>query len=303
MHIKPGTWEANNTVCEPDALCDPAVLVSSTNPESHIRNRRLSPGSGSCGGGGGGGSCPVRIEQQLRQASPHAPEGNLNGTAHTHVFTYRRDRDRRGQPKGRAPRREVPRGAVRVVDRPPKQIQQERWVEDSLSLLKPPPAFPVQDSPAKLQPTISYASKVKSGAVGGVMEEGEGRPAIGVLLQNQWGLSFISEVPQASDGSTPPPAPIDPPQPTFGVETDNPTKESNHTARPSGEIPVPVTTSVSIGQCTEEAAKASSKPLVPCRSLREALRYHTIEWEATCKKQKEDPDKVVWYNNSLDQPT
>ncbi|XP_010885553.1 uncharacterized protein si:ch211-214j24.10 [Esox lucius] len=297
MHIKPGTWEAINTVCEPDALCDPAVLVSSTNPEAHIRNRRLSPGSGSCGGGGGG--CTARVEQPLRQASPQSLEGNLNGSAH--AFTYRRDRDRRGQHKGRGPRREGPRGTGRVADRPPKQSQKERWVEDSLSLLKPPPAFPVQDSPAKLQPTISYASKVKSGAVGGVLEEEEGRPAIGVLLQNQWGLSFISEVLQASEVSSPSAVPIDPPQPTFGGEMAKPTQEMEHTVQPSGEIPVLVATSFSMGQCGEEEAKLSGK-LLPCYGLREALQYHTTEWNATCNKQKQDPDRVVWYKNSLDQP-
>ncbi|KAJ8007300.1 hypothetical protein DPEC_G00116100 [Dallia pectoralis] len=295
MHIKPGTWEASNTVCEPDAMCDPAVLVSSTNPESHIRNRRLSPGSGSCGGGGGG--CPARAEQPPRQASPQALEVNLNGSAH--VFTYRRDR--RSQHKGRGPRREGPRGAGRVADRPPKQSQKERWVEDSLSLLKPPPAFPVQDSPAKLQPTISYASKVKSGAVGGVLEEDDGRPAIGVLLQNQWGLSFISEVLQASEGLSPRPVPAEPPQPTFGGETVYPTQEIENTVQPLDGIPAPVTTSIPNGQCREQEAKVNGN-LTPCYSLREALRYHTTEWNATCHKQKQDPGMVIWYNNSLDQP-
>ncbi|XP_070996749.1 uncharacterized protein [Oncorhynchus clarkii lewisi] len=298
MHIKTGTWEAN-TVCESDTLCDPAGLVSSTNPEAHIGNRRLSPGSGNCGGGGGG--CPTGVDQQPCQASPQALEGNLNGPAHVHAFTYRRDRDRRGQHKGRGPRREGPRGAGRVADRPPKQSQKERWVEDSLSLLKHPPAFPVQDSPAKLQPTISYASKVKSGAVGGVLEE-EGRPAIGVLLQNQWGLSFISEVLQATEGSVPSPAPIAAPQLTFGGETANPTQERHHTVQASGEIPVPVTTSISIDQYREEEAKINGKLLLTCHHLKEALHYHTIEWNVTCNKQKEDPNKVVWYKNSLDQP-
>lgn len=297
MHIKTGTWEAN-TVCESDTLCDPAGLVSSTNPEAHIGNRRLSPGSGNCGGGGG---CPTGVDQQPCQASPQALEANLNGSAHVHAFTYRRDRDRRGQHKGRGPRREGPRGAGRVADRPPKPSQKERWVEDSLSLLKHPPAFPVQDSPAKLQPTISYASKVKSGAVGGVLEE-EGRPAIGVLLQNQWGLSFISEVLQATEGSVPCPAPVAPPQLTFGGETANPTQERHHTVQASGEIPVPVTTSISIDQYREEEAKINGKLLLTCRHLKEALRYHTIEWNVTCNKQKEDPNKVVWYKNSLDQP-
>ena len=173
--------------CESDNLCDPAVLVSTTNPEPHIRNRRLSPGSGNCGGGGG---CSIAVDQQPRQTSPGATEGSLNGPTYAHAF--RRDRERRAQQhKGRGPRREGFRGTGRVADRPPKQSSKERWVENSLSLLKPPPAFPVQDSPAKLQPAVSYASKVKAGAASGALEDD--RPAIGVLLQNQWGLSFISE--------------------------------------------------------------------------------------------------------------
>lgn len=255
-------------VCQSDTLCDPAVLVSTANPEPHIRNRRLSPGSGNCGGGGGG-SCTAGVDQQPRQASPEAPEGNLNGP--THAFAFRRDRDRRGQHKGRGPRREGPKGAGRVADRPPKQSQKERWVEDSLSLFKPPPAFPVQDSPAKLQPAVSYASKVKSGAAGGVLEED--RPAIGVLLQNQWGLSFISEVLQATEGSGPRPVPAVPPQPTEEGESADSIQEMRHTVQP-GDMPVPVTTSISIGQCPE-TAESNGKLLLSYRHLVEALSYHT----------------------------
>jgi hypothetical protein len=116
---------------------------------------------------------------------------------------------------------------------------------------------------------------VKSGAVGGVLEE-EGRPAIGVLLQNQWGLSFISEVLQATEGSVPSPAPIAAPQLTFGGETANPTQERHHIVQASGEIPVPVTTSISIDQYREEEAKINGKLLLTCHHLKEALHYHTI---------------------------
>lgn len=293
MHIKTGTWEASNTVCESDTLCDPAALVSSTNPEPHIRNRRLSPGSGN---GGGGGGCAPRLDQQARQVSP---EGTPNGPTHAHAF--RRDRDRRSQQhKGRGPRREGPRGAGRVADRAPKQSPKSRWVEDSLSLLKPPPAFPVQDSPAKLQPAVSYASKVKAGAVGGALEED--RPAIGVLLQNQWGLSFISEALQATEGSGPRPVPTETPQPTVDSKPDNPTHKLNHTVQPDGEITIPAATSTPIGQCPEEEEERNGKLLLTCRHLVEALKYHNQEWTTIYNNQKEDPKKVVWLKNSLEQP-
>lgn len=284
-------------VCESNNLCDPAVLVSTTNPEPHIRNRRLSPGSGNCGGGGGGG-CAVGVDKQPRQASPGATEGNLNGPAHTHTFTFRRDRERRGhQHKGRGPRREGLRGAGRVADRPPRQNLKERWVEDSLSLLKPPPAFPVQDSPAKLQPAVSYASKVKAGAAGGALEED--RPAIGVLLQNQWGLSFISEVLQATEqGSGSNPAST---EPSVDSKPTNPTREILHTVQQRGETLAPAATSVSIGQCPDEE-ECNGKLLLSCRHLVEALKYHSQEWNTICNKRKQDPKKVAWFKNSLDHP-
>uniref|UniRef100_A0A668AGZ2 Uncharacterized protein n=1 Tax=Myripristis murdjan TaxID=586833 RepID=A0A668AGZ2_9TELE len=262
MHIKTGTWEASNTVCESDALCDPAVLVSATNSEPHIRNRRLSPGSGNCGGGGGGG-CITGGDQQPRQLSPGTPEGDLNGPAH--AFAFRREKERRGQHKGRGLRRESQKGVGRAGDRPPKANQKERWVEDSLSLLKPPPAFPVQDSPAKLQPAVSYASKVKAGAAGGGLEED--RPAIGVLLQNQWGLSFISEArPSAASGP--------PPQPTDAKESPGSQQEASCTFLPPQETPAPVATSVSLGP-RPEAEESNGKLLLSCRHLVEALNYHS----------------------------
>uniref|UniRef100_A0A8C4E3W9 Si:ch211-214j24.10 n=1 Tax=Dicentrarchus labrax TaxID=13489 RepID=A0A8C4E3W9_DICLA len=230
-HLKMQTIVVFNTVCESDTLCDPAVLVSATNSEPHIRNRRLSPGSGNCGGGGGGG-CISGGDQQPRQLSP---EGELIGAGHTHALTFRREKERRGQQhKGRSLRRESQKGVSRVSERPQKGIQKERWVEDSLSLLKPPPAFPVQDSPAKLQPAVSYASKVKAGAASGTLEED--RPAIGVLLQNQWGLSFISEPPEVT--------------------------------------PIPVATSI-IPTARPEVDESNGKLLLSCRHLVEALNYHS----------------------------
>ncbi|XP_071394280.1 FMR1-interacting protein NUFIP2 [Centroberyx affinis] len=287
MHIKTGTWEASNTVCESDPLCDPAVLVSATNSEPHIRNRRLSPGSGNCGGGGGGG-CITGGEQQPRQLSPGAPEGDPNGPAHAHGFTFRREKERRGQHKGRGLRRESQKGVGRANDRPPKANPKERWVEDSLSLLKPPPAFPVQDSPAKLQPAVSYASKVKAGAAGGALEED--RPAIGVLLQNQWGLSFISEARPAASA----------PPPTDAKESADPQQETSCTVQPPEEMPVPVASPVPLGP-RPEGDESNGKLLLSCRHLVEALNYHNREWNAICNKQK-DPKKVVWYKDTQEHP-
>ncbi|KAF0029501.1 hypothetical protein F2P81_018606 [Scophthalmus maximus] len=268
MHIKTGTWEASNTVCESDTLCDPAVLVSATNSEPHIRNRRLSPGSGNCGGGGGG--CISGGDQQPRQLSP---EGDLIGPVHTHGFTYRREKERKGQQhKGRSLRRESQKGVSRVSERPPKVNQKERWVEDSLSLLKPPPAFPVQDSPAKLQPAVSYASKVKAGAAGGALEED--RPLIGVLLQNQWGLSFISEA-----------RPVD----------------TVVTAQAPEQTPIPVTTSVN-PNTRPGVDESNGKLLLSCRHLVEALNYHNREWNSMCNRQKKDPKRIVWYKDAQEHP-
>ncbi|XP_067110908.1 uncharacterized protein si:ch211-214j24.10 [Osmerus mordax] len=294
MHIKTGTWAASNMACESDNLCDPAVLVSTTNPEPHIRNRRLSPGSGNCGGGGGGG-CTLAVDQQPRQTSPGATEGSLNGPTHAH--TFRRDRERRTQQhKGRGPRREGLRGAGRVADRPPKQSSKERWVENSLSLLRPPPAFPVQDSPAKLQPAVSYASKVKAGAAGGALEDD--RPAIGVLLQNQWGLSFISEVLQASEGSGCAPGPTELSEPSDDSE---PAEETLLTIQYGSDMLVPATNMITIGQCPDEE-EGNGNLLLSCRHLVEALKYHNQEWNTICNKRKQDQKKVVWFKNSLEHP-
>ncbi|XP_062339575.1 uncharacterized protein si:ch211-214j24.10 isoform X1 [Osmerus eperlanus] len=294
MDRKKGTWAASNMACESDNLCDPAVLVSTTNPEPHIRNRRLSPGSGNCGGGGGGG-CTLAVDQQPRQTSPGATEGSLNGPTHAH--TFRRDRERRTQQhKGRGPRREGLRGAGRVADRPPKQSSKERWVENSLSLLRPPPAFPVQDSPAKLQPAVSYASKVKAGAAGGALEDD--RPAIGVLLQNQWGLSFISEVLQASEGSGCAPGPTELSQPSDDSE---PAEETLLTIQYGSDMLVPATNMITIGQCPDEE-EGNGKLLLSCRHLVEALKYHNQEWNTICNKRKQDQKKVVWFKNSLEHP-
>lgn len=247
-------------MCESDTLCDPAVLVSANNPEPHIRNRRLSPGSGNCGGGGGG--CISAGELHSRQLSP---EGDLIGA--THGLSLRREKERKGpQHKGRSLRREGQKGGNRPSERQQRVNQKERWVEDSLSLLKPPPAFPVQDSPAKLQPAVSYASKVKAGAVAGVLEED--RPAIGMLLQNQWGLSFISEVP----GSRP-------------AAVDTPLAESAHTKDPETEQAAPAGTAQetpSPGLPTPtprpDTEENNGKLLLSCRHLVEALNYHNKGW-------------------------
>ncbi|XP_076578477.1 uncharacterized protein LOC143314984 [Chaetodon auriga] len=295
MHIKTGTWEANNTVCESDTLCDPAVLVSATNSEPHIRNRRLSPGSGNCGGGGGGG-CISGGDQQPRQLSP---EGDLIGPGYTHPFSFRREKERK-QHKGRSLRRESQKGVSRVSERPQKVNQKERWVEDSLSLLKPPPAFPVQDSPAKLQPAVSYASKVKAGAASGALEED--RPAIGVLLQNQWGLSFISEARPVTEGSgTRPTANTLPPQPTDAEQPADPQLDTGLTVQLPEETPIPVATSIT-PTTRPEVDESNGKLLLSCRHLVEALNYHSREWNAICNKQKKVPKKVVWYKDTQEHP-
>ncbi|KAG8005778.1 hypothetical protein GBF38_001762 [Nibea albiflora] len=290
-----GTWEASNTVCESDTLCDPAVLVSATNSEPHIRNRRLSPGSGNCGGGGGGG-CISGGDQQPRQLSP---EGDLIAPSHAHAFSFRREKERKGQShKGRSLRRESQKGVIRVSERAQKVNQKERWVEDSLSLLKPPPAFPVQDSPAKLQPAVSYASKVKAGAASGALEED--RPAIGVLLQNQWGLSFISEARPVTEGSSTHPTANALPQPTDAEHSDL-QLETVLTVRPPEETPIPLPTFIT-APTRPELDESNGKLLLSCRHLVEALNYHSREWNVICNKQKKVPKKVVWYKNNQEHP-
>lgn len=256
-------------MCESDTLCDPAVLVSAASSEPHIRNRRLSPGSGNCGGGGGGG-CISGGDQQPRQLST---ETDLIGPGHTHAFSFRREKERKGQQhKGRSLRRESHKGVTRVSDRPQKVNQKERWVEDSLSLLKPPPAFPVKDSPAKLQPAVSYASKVKAGATSGTLEED--RPAIGVLLQNQWGLSFISETRPVTEASSIRPATTSLlPQPTDTQQSIDPLPEALLTVKPPEQTPSPVATSVT-ATARPEVDESNGKLLLSCRHLVEALNFH-----------------------------
>lgn len=257
-------------MCESDPLCDPAVLVTATNSEPHIRNRRLSPGSGNCGGGGGGG-CISGGDQQPRQ---HSPEVDQIGPSHAHTFSLRKEKERKGQHhKGRSIRRESQKGVSRVSERPQKVNQKERWVEDSLSLLKPPPAFPVQDSPAKLQPAVSYASKVKAGAASGALEED--RPAIGVLLQNQWGLSFISEArPVTEAPSTSPTANALPTEPTDAEHSADLQLETVLTVEPLAETPSPVPASA-IPTARQEVDESNGKLLLSCRHLVEALNYHS----------------------------
>ncbi|XP_016303106.1 uncharacterized protein LOC107658903 [Sinocyclocheilus anshuiensis] len=273
MHIKTGTWESSNAVCESDPLCDPAVLVSPPKPEPQIRNRRLSPGSGSCGGGGGG--CSSGMDK--RQASPSSLEGSLNGVGHTQTFM---SRERRVPNKSRSFRRDGPRPGPRSDERHSRTRQTERWVENSLSLLKPPPAFPVKDSPAKLQPAVSYASKVKAG--GGSVGAAEEPPGIGVLLQNQWGLSFISD----------------------GPEADVPQKKTSDLHPIAGEVTVKPThaSSESLPSQVTRGSESSEELLLSCRHLEEALEYHTQEWKAILWRQKQDPAKVVWYKNAPELP-
>ncbi|XP_012714246.1 uncharacterized protein si:ch211-214j24.10 [Fundulus heteroclitus] len=282
MHIKTGTWEASNTVCESESLCDQAVLVSATKSEPQIRNRRLSPGSGNCGGGGGGG-CISGRDQTPRQ---RPPQDELNGPS------ARREKERKHLPhKGRSIRREGQKGPVRVSERPQKAHQKEKWVEDSLSLLKPPPAFPVQDSPAKLQPAVSYASKVKAGATGGTLEEE--RPAIGDLLQNQWGLSFISEAKPITEVPLPHPAT----SPLLGTDDKHP-GDLEHDAALTDLLPAPTSEMVTCA----EVGEASGDLLLSCRHLVEALNYHNREWNIICNRQKRDPKRVVWYQETPERP-
>uniref|UniRef100_A0A3Q2EA31 Nuclear FMR1 interacting protein 2 n=1 Tax=Cyprinodon variegatus TaxID=28743 RepID=A0A3Q2EA31_CYPVA len=75
--------------------------------------------------------------------------------------------------------------------------------EDSWTLFKPPPVFPVDNSSAKIVPKISYASKVKENlnkvAQGGenvassLESNSSSTTTLGDIFQNQWGLSFINE--------------------------------------------------------------------------------------------------------------
>ncbi|XP_077401245.1 uncharacterized protein LOC144035438 [Vanacampus margaritifer] len=289
MHIKTGSWEASNTVCESDTLCDPAVLVATTNPEPHIRNRRLSPGSGICGGGGGGGCISGGESRHL------SPGAELYGPGHVH--TLGRQKERTGpQHKGRSLRREI---SQKGLNRFPKVNQKERWVEDSLLLLKPPPAFPVQDSPAKLQPAVSYASKVKAKTASGILEDD--RPAIGVLLQNQWGLSFISETRPAPESANSHPGAADSPAPQ-PTDTQAPVEPPLAIQSPD-EPPRPFTTSTSIAAAAHpELDEHNGELLLSCRHLVEALNFHNREWNAICNQQKRDPKRVVWYKDFQEHP-
>uniref|UniRef100_A0A3Q3WL33 Uncharacterized protein n=1 Tax=Mola mola TaxID=94237 RepID=A0A3Q3WL33_MOLML len=216
-----------------------------------------------------------------RDSSPLSPEGSLIGPTHTHTFSFRREKERKGQQhKGRSLRRESGKGVSRASERPQKVNQKERWVEDSLSLLKPPPAFPVQDSPAKLQPAVSYASKVKAGAASGTLEED--RPAIGVLLQNQWGLSFISE-----------PADIE--------QLGEPQLKTVLTVQPLEETPIAVTTSTTPTTCPEVVG-SNEKMLLSCRHLVEALNYHSRGMSSILFCFFAVPKKVIWYKEKQENP-
>lgn len=233
-------------------------------------------------------------DQLPRQLSP---DRDLIGPSH--AFSFRREKERKGQQhKGRSLRRESQKGVGRVSERPHKVNQKERWVEDSLSLLKPPPAFPVQDSPAKLQPAVSYASKVKAGATSGALEED--RPAIGMLLQNQWGLSFISEARPVTEGSSPH-SPSSTPLPTDAKHPADLQLDTVLTVKPPEETPIPVSTSL-IPVTRAEVDESNGKLLLSCRHLVEALNYHSKEWNAICNRQKKDPKRVVWYKDTKEHP-
>ncbi|TTX72163.1 hypothetical protein Baya_16503 [Bagarius yarrelli] len=260
MHIKTGTWESNNAVCESDTLCDPAVLVSPPQAEPHIRNRRLSPGSGSCGGGGGG--CATRLGALTRQPSNSFHYEGSHRTAHAQPL----HREHRAQNRSRGPRRE---GAIQKLHKSSLE-QKERWIGETLSSLRPPPVFPVKDSPAKLQPAVSYASKVKAG--GQFMGIAEEPPGIGALLQNQWGLSFITSVPPMEN--------------SVALEDvkQSPLATIQHSA---GEM-VP----------KNLESEDSAQLLLTCRHLVESVQYHMQEWSVVFRKQEEDPAKVVWYKDS-----
>ncbi|XP_072528730.1 uncharacterized protein [Salminus brasiliensis] len=293
MHIKTGTWEANNAVCESDPLCDPAVLVSAPKPEPHIRNRRLSPGSGSCGGGGGGGGCSAGVDKQSGRQTSSSSSNETHRTGHIQVFTPSLHREQRAHNRGnRGSRQEGAgmgaRGGEKTLRSSHAHTHKERWVGDTLSSLKPPPAFPVKDSPAKLQPAVSYASKVKAGGTsGGVAEE---PPGIRVLLQNQWGLSFISDGPAVENAASVPPqgasgnSPAATPHPVSGEETAGTSASSTS---PSSQSP-----------CSKEP-RNSEELLLSCHHLVEAVEYHTQEWNAILWGQKQDPAKVVWYRDNL----
>ncbi|CAL8324201.1 unnamed protein product [Lota lota] len=279
MHIKTGTWDASSSVCDSDGLCDPAVLVASAASQPHIRNRRLSPGSGSCGGGGGG--CLAGGDQQPPEP-PYIP-------AHAHALAQRREKERRGLQKGRGQRREGVRMAGRG-ERAPQRPPKERWVEDSLALLRPPPAFPVQDSPAKLLPAVSYASKVKAGPA--TLDEEP--PAIGVLLQNQWGLSFISEARPAPEATGPAPeapgpahAPAQPPAPPLAED---------QSCEPPSSVPA-----VLLARPGPEEQNQAKRLMLSYPHLVDALEYHTREWRSMCARQK-DSKRVVWYKDTLEHP-
>uniref|UniRef100_A0A1A8SIR3 Uncharacterized protein n=1 Tax=Nothobranchius rachovii TaxID=451742 RepID=A0A1A8SIR3_9TELE len=291
MHIKSGTWEFSNTACESDSLCDQPVLVSAPNSEPHIRNRRLSPGSGNCGGGGGG--CISGSNQPSRQ---NFPQKDLIGPGQAHTTSFRKEKERKGQQhKVRSIRRENQKGFTpRTCERPQKGHQKEKWVEDSLSLLKPPPAFPVQDSPAKLQPAVSYASKVKARAVSGALEED--RPAIGVLLQNEWGLSFISESRPTTEGPV-----TEDLSPTDAKHPADPHHNTVLTVQLTEEMPVPVPTFIAPAT-PAEVDKGNGDLLLSCRHLVEALNYHNREWNFICNKQKKDPKRVIWYKDTQEHP-
>ncbi|CAL8386593.1 unnamed protein product [Boreogadus saida] len=318
MHIKTGPWDASSSACDSDGLCDPAVLVASAASQPHIRNRRLSPGSG---GGGGGGGCLGGGDPQP-QEPPYVP-------AHAHALAQRREKERRGGgglQKGRGQRREGLRAGAGRGERAPQRPPKERWVEESLALLRPPPAFPVQDSPAKLLPAVSYASKVKAGPAAADEEPA----AIGVLLQNQWGLSFISEARPAPEAPGPaseapgpaseapgpaseapgpapeahipevPVVPVAPeaPGPTRGPA---PPLAADQSCEPAPSVTSSAVPAVLLARPGPEEQNQARRLMLNYPHLVDALEYHCREWRSMCSRQK-DSKRVVWYKDTVEQP-
>lgn len=252
MHIKTGQWDSSS-VCD-SVLCDPVVL------EPQIRNRRLSPGSGSSGGGGGGGPAHFHTPGHTHSPQQQHPERERQRTTKTIVEASSTESvsiksNHQAPPPLRKSRH----------SRSSRRERKQRWAEQSgLSLLRAPPTFPVQDSPAKLQPAVSYASKVKGG--------------LEVLLQNQWGLSFISETPRpVPESPAPSPAlPLSPPPPE---------------APPLGP---PEATPFALPRPLQEEQENNSKLLLSCRHLLDALSYHKQEWEALFSRHNKEPRSVLW---------
>ncbi|XP_066578072.1 uncharacterized protein LOC136767904 [Amia ocellicauda] len=315
MHIKAGAWEPS--VCDPapelDPLSDRGPLAPAATP--HIRNRRLSPV-----GGGGGGGCAERGSSKQHGSPPTYPHRHPAGP---HTSTRERRWVYRGRPADRGLERHQRRGPPQQPASPPPPGTPKREGEIAVggtwTLLKPPPSFPVQDSPAKLQPTVSYASKVKGAGRGG-----QGEPAsLGALLRNQWGLSFISDGPPAPQPPSSSSSPSPPSSSSSSFSSSPPSLRSSPAATlpqfgcvavpdtppaprtPDSDRLAPAKPLLPVGRLPEEAGKgaeSSGELLLSCRHLVEALRYHSYEWERACTAHRRDPARVLWYQEPLERP-